>query len=681
MFWVEASSTESLERGYLQIANICGLEAKVDNTRRFLSNATKQWALILDNADNPLLDLSLYFPVGNRGVILITSRNPECAVYATVGSYELGAMGVDEAITLILKTAGIRDLSSQSIRETARPVVLTLGCLALAISQAGAVIRQGRYTIGEYYTLYARRRKELLSQKAIQGGEDYRYTVYTTWEVSRQMIEEMSSEAGEDALELLQIFSFLHYEGISEETFSRAYHNLRNQKQSDWMLSHLPNIVLRRSRQEWDIDTLRNAVSVLLSFSLIYRDKEHLISLHPLVHTWIRDRLGPSDDETVWMQTTSTIALSIPQTFQTVDYRFRQALAPHINVCLSFRKEGIFYLKDTGDDCQRMARSFALVYSEVGRVREALQLTERVVEVYKMTLGEEHPDTLSSIHNLAIMYSEAGERQKALRLTEQVVEIYKRTLGEEHPNTLGSIHNLAIRYSEAGERQKALRLTEQVIEIRERTLGEEHPDTLRSIHNLAIRYSEVGERQKALRLTEQVVEIYKRTLGEEHPSTLGSIHNLAIRYSEAGERQKALRLTEQVIEIRERTLGEEHPDTLRSIHNLAIRYSEAGERQKALRLTEQAVEISKRTLGEEHPDTLASIHNLAIRYSEVGERQKALRLTEQVVEIYKRTLGEEHPDTLQSIHTLEYFKQNSKKTTTTGRKPTNRLIRYWNKLI
>jgi len=95
------------------------------------------------------------------------------------------------------------------------------------------VIRQGRYTIGEYYTLYARRRKELLSQKAIQGGEDYRYTVYTTWEVSRQMIEEMSSEAGEDALELLQIFSFLYYEGISEETFSRAYHNLRNQKQSD----------------------------------------------------------------------------------------------------------------------------------------------------------------------------------------------------------------------------------------------------------------------------------------------------------------------------------------------------------------------------------------------------------------------------------------------------------------
>ena len=649
---MDASSAESLERGYLQIAKICGLDTRMAVVQRWLSNVSELWALVLDNADDPHLDLCPYFPVSNRGVILITSRNPECKVHSTVGSYEVGAMNVDEAVTLMLKTAGIRDLSSQSMRETARPVVLTLGCLALAITQAGAVIRQGRCAMGEYCALYARRRKELLSQQAIQGGEDYRYTVYTTWEVSRQMIEERSSEAGQDALELLQIFSFLHHEGISEEIFSQAYHTLQNNRQSDWMLSHLPNTVLRRSHQEWDADTLRIAVSVLLSFSLIYRDKENLISIHPLVHIWVRDRLGPSDEETVWTQTTSVIALSIPQTFRTADYRFRQALVPHLDICLSFRKEGIFYLGDIGDDCQRMASGFALVYSEAGRVQEALQLTERVVEVRKRTLGEEHPDTLGSLHSLAIRYSKAGERQKVLQLTERVVEARKRTLGEEHPDTLRSIHNLAIWYSEAGERQKALQLTERVVEIYKRTLGEEHPDTLGSMHSLAIWYSEAGKRQKALQLTERVMEIYKRTLGEEHPDTLGSLHSLAIWYSKAGERQKALQLTERVVEARKRTLGEEHPDTLGSMHSLAIWYSEAGERQKALQLMERVVEARKRTLGEEHPDTLSSLHSLAIRYSKAGERQKALQLTERVVEARKRTLGEEHPDTLRSMHNL-----------------------------
>ena len=606
---MDASSTESLERGYLEIAKICGLEARMAVVQRWLSNVSESWALILDNADDPRLDLSPYFPVGNRGVILMTSRNPECTVHSTVGSYELGAMGVDEAVTLMLKTVGIRDRSSRSMRETARPVVLTLGCLALAITQAGAVIRQGRCRMGEYCTLYDRSRKELLSQKAIQGGDDYRYTVYTTWEVSRQMIEEMSSEAGQDALELLQVFSFLHHEGISEEIFSQAYHALRSDRQSDWVLSHLPKIVVRPST-EWDNSYLRAAISVLLSFSLISRDKDDLISMHPLVHAWVRDQLDPSQEETGWIQTISAIAISIPWTFQTVDYQFRKTLVPHIDACLGFRTEGIFYLKDIGNDCQKMASSFAMVYSEAGRVLEALQLTERVIEAYKGTLGEEHPSTLGSIHNLAISYGKAGERQKALQLTEQVVEVRKRTLGEEHPDTLRSIHSLAIRYSEVGEKQKALQLIEQVVKVRKRILGEEHPDTLRSIHSLAIRYSEVGEKQKALQLTEQVVEVMKRTLGEEHPDTLGSIHNLAISYGKAGERQKALQLTEQVVEVMKRTLGEEHPDTLGSIHNLAISYGKAGERQKVLQLTEQVVEVRKRTLGEEHPDTLNSIHIL-----------------------------------------------------------------------
>ena len=75
-----------------------------------------------------------------------------------------------------------------------------------------------------------------------------------------------------------------------------------------------------------------------------------------------------------------------------------------------------------------------------------------------------------------------------------MVEATKRTLGEEHPDTLRSIHSLAIEYSEAGRGQEGLQLIEQVVEARKRTLGKEHPDTLRSIHDLAIRYSEAGRR-------------------------------------------------------------------------------------------------------------------------------------------------------------------------------------------
>ena len=68
-------------------------------------------------------------------MVLITTRNLDCKIHATVGSYQLGAMATEEAVTLMLKTAENNDLSDQSMRKAATPVVSTLGCLAVAIIQ------------------------------------------------------------------------------------------------------------------------------------------------------------------------------------------------------------------------------------------------------------------------------------------------------------------------------------------------------------------------------------------------------------------------------------------------------------------------------------------------------------------------------------------------------------------
>lgn len=40
-------------------------------------------------------------------------------------------------------------------------------------------------------------------------------------------------------------------------------------------------------------------------------------------------------------------------------------------------------------------------YSNLGRYQEAIELTERVIEGYRRTLGSEHPDTLWAIESLS----------------------------------------------------------------------------------------------------------------------------------------------------------------------------------------------------------------------------------------------------------------------------------------
>ena len=103
----------------------------------------------------------------------------------------------------------------------------------------------------------------------------------------------------------------------------------------------------------------------------------------------------------------------------------------------------------------------------------------------KRVLGEEHPDTLSSMGNLAVVYYEDGRYVDAEALILEALEIEKRILGEEHPDTLTSLGNLAVLYEATGRNADAEPLYLEVLQVRTRVQGTEHPDTLKSMHDLA----------------------------------------------------------------------------------------------------------------------------------------------------------------------------------------------------
>ncbi|RDL41952.1 Uncharacterized protein BP5553_01931 [Venustampulla echinocandica] len=653
VFWIDSSNDQTIEQGFSKIAQSCQIEDDILSIRTWLSNIPQQWLLIFDNADDPSIDISRYFPVGSRGTILITTRNPECKVHQTVGSYEFAGMGVEEAVDLLLKAIGTDDLSSQASRLAARSIVTTLGSLSLAIIQAGAVIRQKLCRLEDYCDTYRRRRQELLSRAPTQASSDYKYTVYTTWEVSVNMIEGMGNEVASHALELLRLFSFFHFDGISEEIFRQAWGNTTRKPCSDWKASYQVDWFYEDD-SEWDPYHIREAIALLSSFSLIQVDGlTNNVSIHPLVHAWARDRLGIPEQEK-WSFTTALIlADSISWRQKTSDYSFRRSLISHVTTCITFlTPEALFIIGNSEEERLETVSKFIWVLVDTGQWQKAVQLQEQVLEVRKRTFGDEHPDTLRSMGNLAASYSDLGRRQEAVELEEKVLEIRERTLRDEHPDILLSISNLARSYSDLGRRQEAVELEEKVLEIRKRILGDEHPDTLLSISNLARSYSDLGRQQEAVELEEKVLEIRKRILGDEHPDTLRSINNLAASYSNLGRQQEAIELEEKVLEIRKRILGNEHPDTLRSISNLAMSYSYFGRQQEAIEFEEKVLEVRKRIFGDEHPDTLLSISNLAVSYNDIGRQQEAIKLKEKVLEIRRKILGDEHPDTLLSISNL-----------------------------
>src|SRR5260370_736140 len=132
-------------------------------------------------------------------------------------------------------------------------------------------------------------------------------------------------------------------------------------------------------------------------------------------------------------------------------------------------------------------------YRALGDFPAAQPHLERAWEVSRRVLGEEHPDTLSSMNNLAELSKAQGQYAKAEPLYFKTLEVRRRVLVEEHPNTLTSMNNPGELYHAQGQFAAAEPLLVKALEVRRRVLGEEHPDTLTSMNNLAGLYCDQGQ--------------------------------------------------------------------------------------------------------------------------------------------------------------------------------------------
>ena len=295
VFFIDASTSKTVETALSTMAATCRIGKNMQDFRRCLANSVEPWLLIFDNADDPSLDLSHYFPVGNQGTVIVTTRNPECRVHATAGSRELRDMEYNEATTLLLASAG-KDFDDEYLRSLAQPIVQVLGCLALALLHAGASIRQGIAPLDEYLELFSCHRRRLLEYRPTQKGLNYEYTVYTTWRISvesiRKHAETSTNSAAADSLDLLQLFGFFHFDDITKDIFECAWQNLPEIEHYTWWSSMQMSFLRKDRLSKWNPLCVREAIQVLSSYSLIhFSQSNRRISLHPLVHSWIRDSL------------------------------------------------------------------------------------------------------------------------------------------------------------------------------------------------------------------------------------------------------------------------------------------------------------------------------------------------------------------------------------------------------
>ncbi|KAJ7272349.1 P-loop containing nucleoside triphosphate hydrolase protein [Mycena rebaudengoi] len=582
VFFLDASTIDTIKSGFKNIALTQSIGSDDEDTSRWLSSHQDEWMLIFDNADNPSINLSKYFPQSSGGNILITSRNPKLHVHAPDSHHHISNMEEKDAVQLLLASA-VQPLNTET-ENLATEIVKALHCFPLTVVQAGAFIAQtGKFK--KYLTLYEQNHAQLLSRLSAQSHDQYAWSVYTTWDISFKCLSPVAAI-------FLQICSFLHHEGISEDIFSAAarykcYPMGPTKKQIQEPRDFLDNFMTQA--RTWDALHFTDITTELQGYSLIDQDPStDLLSIHPLVHDWSRNTI--TDTKSTQECAAAILAMSVVDN----DRIFMIKLWPHVNSVLHADPQLI----------HKFQYPYQRVYYEAGHFQKAQELSEALLKDRKHILGTEHPLTLHMMTLLAVIYWKLGKFKEAEDLTVVALQKRKQLFGAEHPKTLVTMANLAATYSRMGKWTEAGKLQLTVLEKRKKIFGTEDPKTLSAMLNLAITHSHLGKFTDAEELKVLVLDKRKQLLGIDHPATLAAMASLAVTYSSLKKFAEAEELQIYVLEKRKQMFGPDHPDTLIVMPILAATYMKLGKCAPAEQLLIVVLERRTSTLGPEHPDTI-----------------------------------------------------------------------------
>jgi hypothetical protein len=181
--------------------------ASGQRTRVLGNTATREanWLLVFDNAEDSSI-LRDYWPVGNVGCILVTTRDATTSNYLRSQSHVthiyLDKLGTAPASKLLLQLS-YTDPNATNVRD-ASGIVDRLGGLPLAIEQVAAYVYSKGMTLKEFLKLYD---KTLQERRNDTGSGSWSYEIAASWALGS-----LSTVASS----LLRVYSFLDPDGIED---------------------------------------------------------------------------------------------------------------------------------------------------------------------------------------------------------------------------------------------------------------------------------------------------------------------------------------------------------------------------------------------------------------------------------------------------------------------------------
>jgi len=262
-------------------------------------------------------------------------------------------------------------------------------------------------------------------------------------------------------------------------------------------------------------------------------------------------------------------------------------------------------------------------YQNLGDFEAAERHLQRVVQIRRDELGEEHPQTIDATFRLCGALWEEGRAAEVQPLCLKTVERSKRVLGKEHRTTLLSMNILALVHKSQADYGEAEQLFREILQISRKAFGKTDIITLLAVGNLAAALKGTGRYEEAEPLYHEAIELRSQVLGEDHPYTIDSLRGLGLLRAEQQRYEEAEKLFAESLERRRRVQGHEHYRTIRDMVHLGWVYTEQQRYSEAETLLLDAFELSFRVLNPLDQITIESIGKIVELYEAWNKPEKA----------------------------------------------------------
>ncbi|KAK8029848.1 TPR-like protein [Apiospora rasikravindrae] len=703
VFWVDATSVQSARKSFAEIARLGKVNANERAAKAWLSSKDRPWLLIIDNLDDPAIAAEQYFPEGERGVILITTRNYQLRTHGTAGMgfFHFRELDCKASKDLLLRTAGELAPWSTASLSLAGNICQKLGFLPLAIIHAGKAILSHVCSLTTYMEYFEQSWTRVRQVRRERRLSETNITVFSSYELAFQGLLKNESQMCEDAVELLKMFAFLHCRGVRVSTLIQAATNPilegAEAKKQQQALATQPEAVAA-SRKPFskaakdlvvgfvvaitrmgevpvlpkvlrDVDPhgefnelrLREALKELHQMSLLeYDAAEDSYSMHSLIHVWVRERPQMSlAEQAVWCQAAGTVLAQAvilpPLGTRESDEDLRRDILPHVHHVQAQEQR----IREQGDRNRQLSARWWRFWPVVSGGTTRSQIAQRA--------------------KFSLVWAHNGLYREALAQQQIVADFLCRRLGKDNPVTVRLLLFMSDIYWALSDGDRASDLLEDLRTHCVLSLGADHEDTTRVLDKLANTRWLQSRFAEARDLLEDVVTKLTRLHGPEHPDTLRAKSGLGRAVGKFFEFDRALELHREALAGLEKDAAfqRSHTDTLAVIDSLAMAYfdryyyvhgddnnshspestgnngddeeTEEGrpraDLDKAHELLVEVVQARRVKLGKEHAFTLWSILNLArvkAARGDPGDLAAAEKMMRDGLKIATRNLGETH---------------------------------------